>query len=185
MKEEAVLKEEGQLLAKSEVSLVLGAYNDIFSSFDPRPFSERSLSVDFLAEAKRATRETDKGELELRILLPIAQRKVEKESAIKKRLREHFRKHADILDKERRGISHQGLFFIIFGIIFMFVAAYVLFKYPLDTLFLNFLVVLLEPGGWFLLWEGLDLMIFKSKEGKADLDFYRKMSRADIVFSHY
>ena len=185
MKGEEEIKEEGQLLAKSEVSLVLGTYNDIFSSFDPRPYSERSLSVDFLAEAKRATRETDKGELELRILLPVAQRRVEKESAIKKRLREHFRKHADILDKERRGISNQGLFFIIFGIVFMFVAAYILFQNNVQSLFGEFIVVLLEPGGWFLLWEGLDLMIFKSKEGKADLEFYRKMSRADIVFSHY
>ena len=185
MKEEEALKEEGQLLAKSEVSLVLAKYDDIFSSFDPRSYSERSLSVDFLAEAKRATRETDKGELELRILLPKAERRVEKESAIRKRLREHFRKHADILDKERRGISNQGLFFIIFGIVFMFVAAYILFQNNVQSLFGEFIVVLLEPGGWFLLWEGLDLMIFKSKEGKADLDFYRKMSRADIAFSHY
>lgn len=185
MKEEEELKEEGQLLAKSEVSLVLGTYNDIFSSFDPRPFSERSLSVDFLAEAKRATRETDSGELELRILLPSAQRKVEKEGTIRKRLREHFKKHADMLDKEKRGIVRQGLFFIIFGIIFMFVASYILFQNNTRSLFGEFIVVLLEPGGWFLLWEGLDLILFKSKEGKVDLEFYKKMTRAEIVFSHY
>ena len=185
VKEQEEMREAGQLLAKSEVSLVLNKYDDIFSSFDPRPYSERSLSVDFLAEAKRATRETDTGELELRILLPKSERRVEKESAIKKRLREHFRKHADILDKERHGIFNEGLFFIIFGIIFMFAAAFILFKYPHRDLFGEFLVVLLEPGGWFLFWEGLDLILFESKKGKLDLDFYRKMSRADIVFSYY
>jgi hypothetical protein len=185
MKEEEELKEEGQLLAKSEVSLVIGKYDDIFSSFDPRPYSERALSVDFLAEAKRATRETEKGELELRILLPTTQRKVEREGMIKKRLREHFRKHADLLEKEKRGIFRQGILFIIFGIIFMFIASYVLFQSNTRSLFGEFIVVLLEPGGWFLLWEGLDLILFKSKEVKPDLDFYRKMSRADIAFSHY
>jgi len=185
VREEEELNKRGELLAKSEVSLVLAKYDDIFSSFDPRPYSERSLSVDFLAEAKRATRETDKGELELRILVPVAQRRVEKESAVRKRLREHFRKHADLLEREKRGVSNQGLFFIIFGIIFMFVAAYILFKNDAKSLFREFTIVLLEPGGWFLLWEGLDLIIFKSKEGKADLEFYRKMSRADISFSHY
>ena len=180
-----MLKEEWQLLAKSEVSLILSKYDDIFSSFDPRAYSERAISVDFIAEAKRATRETDSGELELRILLPKSERRVEKELSIKKRLREHFRKHAEMHEREKRGVINEGLLFVLFGVIFMLGAAYILFKYPLDTLFLNFLIVLLEPGGWFLFWEGLDLLIFESKKGKADLEFYKKMTRADIVFSHY
>ena len=179
------MKEEGELLAKSEVSLVLKTYDDIFSNFDPRPYSERAISVDFIAEAKRAVRDTDSGQLELSILLPASQRKVDKELMIKKRLREHFKKHAEKHEKERKGVLNQGIFFIIFGTIFMFIASYILLNYTGRTLMGEFIVVLLEPGGWFLLWEGMDLIVFKSKEVKPDLDFYRKMTTADISFSHY
>ena len=184
-KEEKEMKEVGELLAKSEVSLVLAKYDDIFSSFDPRPYSQRSLSVDFIAETKRATRETDTGELELRLLLPGSQRKVEKEWMIKKRLREHFRKHAEMHEREKKGVFNQGIFFVLFGVAFMFIAAYMLFKHANVSLYGQFIIVLLEPGGWFLFWEGLDLVIFEAKKVKPDLDFYRKMAKADIVFSHY
>jgi hypothetical protein len=141
--------------------------------------------VDFIAEAKRAVRDTDTGELELRILLPATQRKIERELVIKRRLKEHFKKHAEAHEKERKSVFNQGLLFIFFGIVFMFVASYILLNYTQRNLFGEFIVVLLEPGGWFLLWEGLDLIVFESKKVKPDLDFYRKMTRADIVFSHY
>ncbi len=174
-----------EFLAKSEVSLILDKYEDIFSSFDPRPFSQRALSVDFLAEAKRATRDTPYGLFELRLLLPYSERRLEKENTIKKRLREHFKKHAEMLEKDRKKVLKQGVFFIVFGIIFMFIAAYILFMYHQKNLFGEFIVVLFEPGGWFLFWEGLDLIIFESKKVTPDLEFYRKMAKAEISFNHY
>ena len=177
--------EKQELLARSEVSLILDKYDDIFSSFDPRPYSQRALSVDFLAEAKRATREITPGMFELRFMLPYSERKLEKENMIKKRLREHFRKHCDILERDRKKVLKQGWFFIFFGVLFMFVAAYVLFMYARRSLMGEFLVVLLEPGGWFLFWEGLDLIVFESKKVNPDLEFYRKMVNAEIIFNHY
>lgn len=182
--EEELSKEE-KLLAKSEISLILDNYNDIFSSFDPRAYSQRALSVDFLDEAKRATRESKPGEFELRFLLPLAKRKVEIENTIKKRLKEHFKKHHEVLEKEKRGIVRQGVYFMAASLIFMFAAAYLLFAYEHKSMFIYFLIILLEPGGWFLFWEGLDLIIFESKRVKPDLEFYRKMTNADIVFHHY
>ncbi len=186
MLNEEKLNSEEELLAKSEVSLILDSYNDIFSSFDPRPYSERALSVDLLDEAKRATREVKPGFFELRFLLPVAKRRIEKENMIKKRLKDHVKKHRELLEKEHKSVIKQGFYFLIFGLIFMFGAAFILFYYhSMLNLWKEFLVVLLEPGGWFLLWEGLDLVIFKSKETKPDLEFYRKMSNVEIIFSHY
>ena len=50
---------------------------------------------------------------------------------------------------------------------------------------MSFLVVFLEPAGWFLFWEGSDLVIFDSKKKKPDLEFYEKMTRANIGFLSY
>ena len=72
--------------------------------------------------------------------------------------------------------------FIIFGIVLMFIATLILVKYESKGIMLNFLIVLLEPGGWFLLWEGLNLIIFAPKEMHRDFEFYRKMSSCKISF---
>jgi hypothetical protein len=178
-------EKEKEILAWTEVSLLIESYNDIFSSFDPRPFSQRSLSVDFLEEAKRATREIKPGVFELRFLVPKAKRSIEKEIVIKKRLKEHFKKHHEMLNKEKRGIIHQGLFFVFFGFLFMVAAAYIIFFLGRNSFVKELMIVMLEPGGWFLFWEGLDLIIFKSKAVAPDLEFYRKMTKAEIIFSHY
>ena len=178
--------DERALLEKGEVSLVVEDYNDIFSDFDPRHFSHKALSVDFLDETRRATREIAPGKFGLRFLLPKEKRNAKDEEVIKKRLREHFKKHADLLEKDYKGIIIQGIYFLIAGLVFMFTAAYILFFYHNKiNLVKEFLVVLLEPGGWFLFWEGLSLIIFKSKVSKPDLEFYRKMVNSEIIFSHY
>ena len=43
-------EETEKLLQQSEISLLLDSYDDIFSDFDPRPYNQRALSQDFLAE---------------------------------------------------------------------------------------------------------------------------------------
>lgn len=179
------LREE-ELLMRSEVSLILNSYDDIFSSFDPRSYLHRSLSIDLLDEAKRATKDVGNGNFELRFLLSATKRSLEKEMMIKKRLKEHFRHHLIEVEKENGKIIKQGFLFIFFGLIFMFIAAYVLFYFHEQiSFFKELMIVLLEPGGWFLFWEGLDLMIFETKKIKPDLIFYRRMQRARIVFSHF
>jgi len=184
--EREIEEEEKELLAEGEVSLVIDNYDEIFSSFDPRPYSRRALSVDFLDEARRATREIKPGVFELRFLLPFSERKLEREGMIKKRLKEHFRKHAEIIEKEKSRIVKQGIYFVALGLVFMLVAAFVLYHYHnVMSLMKEMLVVMLEPGGWFLFWEGMDLIIFKSQVVKPDLEFYKKMTRAEIIFSHH
>ncbi|MBI4652464.1 hypothetical protein HY745_14550 [Candidatus Desantisbacteria bacterium] len=83
--------EIGRILDMVQVSLQIDSYDDIFSDFDPRPFSERTLSDDFLLESKKAFREKESGRFELRFLIPIKERKLESEKIIKKRLTDHFK----------------------------------------------------------------------------------------------
>lgn len=41
------------LLELAEVSILLDSYDDIFSDFDPSAYSERTLSDDFIIQAKK------------------------------------------------------------------------------------------------------------------------------------
>lgn len=172
------------LLDASEISLALDSYDDLFSSFDPRPYEHRALSQDFLNETERASRDKSTGEIELKFLIPEIRRNLNQEKVIKKRLREHFRKHEEIARKEYNQFLARGCFFVLLGILFMFAASFILFE-SVKTLYTSFLVTLLEPAGWFSFWEGLGLLIFESKVKKPKLNFYRKMSKSEITFLPY
>ncbi len=71
------------LLKASEISIILDTYDDIFSDFDPRPYSERALSDDFLIEANKASRDKASGQIELIFLIPQKMRNIESENLIK------------------------------------------------------------------------------------------------------
>jgi len=173
-----------KIVQMSQISLGLDGYDDIFSDFDPRPYSQRALSDDFLIEAKKASIDKFSGTIELKFLVPKDKRSLAKEFIIKRRLREHFKRHFFLLEKETKDFLKLGWTFILCGLIVMFIASYILFYYK-STLILSFLIVLLEPAGWFLFWEGSHIILFESKEKKPDFEFYKKMSKCEITFLSY
>jgi hypothetical protein len=184
--ESPVVQEKEKLLQMSEISLWLDTYDDIFSDFDPRPYSQRALSDDFLSEAKKASRDKATGTIEINFLIPSVQRNSSHEQTIRKRLRNHFNNHSDSLKCEMKQMTKEGSAFIASGTIIMFIATMlIVLKQTNDTIVLNFLIVLLEPAGWFLFWEGLNTLVFKSRKVKPDLVFYEKMSKCEIIFTTY
>lgn len=165
----------------TEIPLWLNNYDDIFSDFDPRHYKERALSFDFLDEVKRGSRDKE-GTIELRMFVPKKLRQEKEEFFIKKRLKNHFQKHFNMLKEERLGIIRRGSMFLAMGFVLMFFATFISFK-SLDKTFLSsFLIILLEPGGWFLFWEGLYQIIFDSKVRTPDYTFYEKMAKSKIIF---
>ena len=61
-------KQEAKQL--SQISMWMDSYDDIFSDFDPRPSSQRSISDDFLIESRRAAKDKVTGTFELKLLIP-------------------------------------------------------------------------------------------------------------------
>lgn len=176
--------EKEKFVEMSKISMALDNYDDLFSDFDPRPSSERAVSVDFLDEAKRAARDKEEG-LELGLLMPKTLRDREEEVIIKKRLKEYFRKQYNRLKKEKMKVLKRGVYFVTAGIIFMFIATLILFKSSNKTFFMSFLIIFLDAPGWFFFWVGLDLIFLEHKKMDPELEFYKKMSKADIHFNSY
>jgi len=177
-------KKQAKKEDKSELLIWLDDYADLFSDFDPRPFSQRAMSFDFLSELRRASRDKY-GEISFGLLIPKDKRDMKKDNIVRKRLNEYFEKHYLRYKDETKGVLRKGLLFCIAGIILMFIATYILFKSPDKNLLMNFLIVLLEPAGWFLFWEGLNISIFESRKKKPFLEFYKKMTDSRIHFSSY
>ena len=173
-----------ELIQQANIPLVLNSYIDIFSSFDPRPFSEKALSDDFLIECKRAARDKDDVGLELILAIPKEKRNIGDEFKIKKRLREHFHKH--FLEKEREmlKIKKEGFGWVFLGSFIMVFVLYGLFSFD-SNIFLRSLMTLLEIPSWFLIWEGMGKILIDSRKLEPDFHFYKKMASCEIVFKGY
>lgn len=176
--------EVNKLLKISEISLWLDDYEDIFSDFDPRPFTMRVLSDDFINEAKKEVRDGKSGAVELVLLIPKEKRNTKHERDIKKRITEYCAVQAERLKKDSRDLVKRGLSFLVIGTIMMFMASFLLYNYD-KNIIASFLIILLEPSSWFLFWEGLGQIIFDSKKKKPDLLFYEKMRVGNIIFIPY
>lgn len=175
---------ERKLLRTAEISLMLDTYDDIFSDFDPRPYSVRSISDDFLIEMKHASKGKPTGGIELQLLMPGHKRNSDTEKLIKKRLHEHFKSHYDELCKDVRTLRAQGVATITFGFILMSLAL-ALKETSIGKALTNLLLVILEPSGWFTVWFGFEKIFYGVGDKKPDLVFYEKMTKCEIVFLPY
>lgn len=180
-----VEQEKERLVKLSEISIALTSYNDIFSTFDPRPYGQKALSDDFLEEVKKASFVKDTEDIELKLLMPASKRNISEEGVIKKRLKDYFKKHEAIERKEVGKIVKSGLAFIFFGVIFMLVATFLLHRWGEGGFLISFLIILLEPGGWFLFWEGAYLIVFDARKKRPEVEFMKKMAVAEINFYSY
>ncbi|MEI6732001.1 MAG: hypothetical protein WCK90_04970 [archaeon] len=171
-------------IKEGNISLILDSYNDIFSSFDPRGFSERALSDDFLIECKHAARDQpiDLEGLELRLMVPRIRRNFNDEFKIKRRLKHHFQKH--FLEKEREigGVKRGGYLWFFSGAVILFILPFLEEK---TNFIFRFITIMMEPASWFFFWEGLYKVFVTADEKKPDLEFYKKMAHAQITFLSY
>lgn len=173
------------LLELAEVSILLDSYDDIFSDFDPSVYSERTLSDDFIIQAKKFSRnKIGNKKMSLRLLLPANKRNEQEEKVIIKRLHSYFKSVHEQLEAEVRKTNTRGLILTLIGIAIMIAASYISFMKP-EKYHVHLVLVLFEPAGWFLLWAGLDHLVYSSKEAKKDLDFYSRMTTSEIKFFTY
>ena len=180
-KEMLAEEEKEKLLEMSEISILVNDYNYIFSDFDPRPYSHRSISDDFIIAAKKASIGKEGETLELKFLVPKSNRNEESESMIRKRLHEHFKKHHAMLDKEVSDIKRKGVTMAAVGFALMLIAAF-LYTIEDSHILFRLIVVIVEPAGWFITWFGLDELFYSANRKKDDHDFYSKMVKCRISF---
>lgn len=173
--------EKRELTKTPSVSIWLDRYEDVFSDFDSRPFNERALSDDFIAEAKKIAKEKPGGKIELKLLLPASGRNHETEEVIVRNLHTHFRHFAHVMEGEIKYKRRKGLLLSASGFLVMALAVYII-SISGNRLYLNLLRVVFEPSGWFLVWVGFEDIFRESRVRKTELDFNSKMAHAEISF---
>lgn len=166
--------------SNEDIPLILDSYDDIFSVFDPRPNSERALSVDFLNECKHASFDK-KGRINLKLFVPKSKRDPSEEIKIKKRMKEHFNHHLNLERKEINKDNLVGFNWFIAGCFLIIITAIFL---DAENIGMKILVNLAHPAGWFFLWEGMGKLLLHRKEKYQNYNFYKKMNDSIISFSN-
>jgi hypothetical protein len=162
-----------------DIPLILESYNDIFSSFDPRSYSQRALSKDFIIECEKAS-EDKKEEIRLKFLIKKDKRNLREEELIIKRIKDHFEKHFLEKKKELFYFKLTGFIWFLVGCFLTAITAFFMEKEI--SYIMKVLVNLAHPAGWFFLWEGMGKIIIHSKEKKAEYIFNKKMYKSKISF---
>jgi hypothetical protein len=171
-------------LKQGNISLILDGYEDLFSDFDPRPYSKRTLSDDFIFECKKAVRENkvEFHNLELRLLIPKYKRKTNEEVIIRRRLKDFFQYWATEKQEELKQLRIDGVKWLVVGFILSILSTYLI---HLDNLIYNLPLVITQPGGWFSLWTALDKLFIETRSKKPEIEFYSKMAKMNIKFLNY
>lgn len=176
-----IFQDETKNHSLRDISIWLDSYDDIFSDFDPRAFSERNISDDFLYELKKVCRENKSPINKLKLLIPEKLRNTGNEDLIIKRLHLHLKKnytdYLEVIKMQKRN----GFLFIVVGILLMVSASYVSLLKS-ESFLMHTLLVILEPAGWFMLWTGLDDLMKSNRSQKEELDLFVKMAKSKIIF---
>jgi hypothetical protein len=85
---------------------------------------------------------------------------------------------------DRRKTSYKGTWLSLAGITLMIAASFISYL-KLEQYYLHLLRVVFEPAGWFLLWMGLDFLVYYSNKAIKEIDFYSKMKEVRIEFQSY
>jgi len=164
------------------IVISLDEYNDLYSDFDPRPYSVRAISDDFIMELKRVDPELMYYNYHILFVIPKERRIIKEEIVIKKRLIEFFNKEYLMHNTHKKQIVKQGCLFVGLGVVVFFMFVYIFPKYSSFGIDFTAFTLIFELIGWFLLWEGLHQIIFESKEKRNHINLYKRLSQAKITF---
>jgi len=177
-------KSEQEMQDLSEIGVVVDTWDDIFSDFDPRPLSERTVSGDFVEELKKRYKETQSGDISITIYAPNSLKSEESEKMVTSRLKKYFR-HKFLQKKQVVSIIRmRGLIFFIVGICSLSLLTLATYYKSLPELTLQIVGIIFIPLGWFGIWEGLLKLVDTSPIVLRDEKLFEKLLKATYHFKY-
>ncbi len=180
--EKSVEKPAESASALREIAITLDTYDDIFSDFDPRPYSQREMSEDFLKEISRRYLEGKHGRFEVHFTIPSAERDLKAEALIKKRLRDQFtfmvKRESEVIQKTKS----RGYFYMFIGFLILLLDTYFYFYLSYESIVYHLINILLVPAGWYGMFTGIGKVIDEPFDASERKKLHEKFEHADFSF---
>ncbi len=165
----------------SELSLWLDAYDDVFSDFDSRNYLKRRVSEDFIEELRMSLKYRKDRPDALLLLMPAEQRHQDMEQQIILSINQQFGERWTVLHESVRRILFRGFIMLCSGLLIMMLSSVIVYRNQQGYVPV-LLRVILEPAGWFIIWNALDSLMYEYRKIKKEQAFYRILSRLKIYF---
>ena len=175
-------KVKQRLADLQELSIAIDSFDDIFSDFDPREYSKRDLSEDFLREMRHRYKESQRGALEVSFYTPTSLHNDTLEKMTIQRIKQHYRHIANQTKKAISVIRNRGFFYIGFGLVLLFALTYTTYLKIFSDLHIQIFGILFMPLGWFGIWEGFSKVLDLPWKLKEELEFSTKLAKANYLF---
>jgi hypothetical protein len=164
-----------------DISIWLDKYEDLFSNFDAANLKARALSNSFLAEIHKLVHAGEAGNIELKFNIMLDQPNAEAETFITENIHSYFARRAETARYDKRVILRRGWIYTILG--FAINTILIALGQTWDTeLAVKGVELMATPIGWFLVWNGLDLVFVQAKKEQPVIDFNQKMTTAKLTF---
>jgi hypothetical protein len=165
-----------------DLNFWIDSYDDLFSDFDSRPYTERVISDDFLMELnKQLTEEKEDLIKVIRFQVPEKMRDDKTESLIMERLVKGFENQYLRFSRELKASRRNGILMTVVGVAALMLAVFIT-SLGEPTLWQNSLKILFEPAGWFLIWTGLDKMYMGGRPIKRKRDLFARLEKSKVEF---
>jgi hypothetical protein len=166
-----------------EISLSLDSYDDIYSDFDSRHYLKRRISEDFIDELKMSLKFKPEHIDNLVLLLPAGMRKMEIEKEIAINIKNQLHGRYEFLNNAAKRTYRNGLVLIVAGLVIMTINSLLSYKNYTSYL-MTVLRVILEPASWFMIWNGLDFLIYEYRKAKKETEAYCALEQLKIHFQN-
>jgi hypothetical protein len=159
----------------ANVGLRIKHYDDCFNIFDARPYTQRSLSRDFLAEVDERLKKTVEGDAyEIFLLVPASVQDEETDDTLRRRLRLHYSIEYD--EYKQATIQRQlwAWLFMILGFCGIGLTTYLGLLY--EGYFGNWFkvaVAICEVTSWFVIWTYLERVQLIERSNILDMKRYK------------
>jgi hypothetical protein len=157
--------------------IALDGYDDMFDDFDPQPYIERNISVDFIdALGNRMKKLDPKDRVSITLTLPSYKRVMKDERVIRERLGEHFwnmARHWEGKEAEKRNYS---LGLVLLGLAIFSVGQFLIHNYA--QFYDEFIII----PAWFLTFNGLNEFLVEKPKVVAKRRLYDALNGAKITF---
>lgn len=175
------MKKPSHTLTHRDLNFWIDSYDDLFSDFDPRPYSERAISDDFLVELNKLTEEKEDFVKTVCFQLAAKIRDEKTEALIMNRLVKRFENQFARFSSELNASRRNGILMTVIGVAALMFAVFIT-SLGEHTLWQSSLKILFEPAGWFLIWTGLDKLYLGGKPIKRKRDFYALLEKSKVEF---
>lgn len=164
------------------IELDLDDYSELFNGWDASPLKRKEIEPELMSYFEQAAIEIPLREaIEISFLLPIGKQDSDKDARSISAILNNFKVQLLFTEKQIRDINRRFATYVLFSVIILTFAYTLPERFELSLMF-KIMIEGMFIGGWWILWESLNLVFFSGHDIRMRRRFFRRYLKSIIYF---